>query len=576
MKDRSSNRLRIEPLVQMGMPKTVKELLENSVKFNGDKDCILEIKNKEVVHHTFFELKDDIAAIGTALQDMGLKDTHIAVLGETSYEWIATYLAVITGVGVAVPLDKELPPKALAEIINKSDSKTIAFSAAYKDEINAIKDICPNVENYILINAPAENGFISIFDLIEQGKKSIENGNTAYFDKQDDPDDVCLIIYTSGTTGPNKGVMLTHKNICKNAFDSAVYIPGESLCFMTLPNNHVYELNVNLITNLYEGICLCIGTGLKNLIRDLNIYKPEEMIVVPLYVEMFYKIIWDQAKATGKAEELKAKLAESAKLLAQGIDKTQELFQEQRAIFGGRLCEMISGGAPINPTVAQHMSLMGFDIYNGYGITECSPVVSVNMNTATDSLSAGKAYPDTKVKIAYPDENGIGEICVLGDIVMKGYYKDDEATKSSFDEDGYFKTGDYGRFDENGNLFITGRKKNLIILSNGKNVHPEEIESVVVSKMPLARESICYSKANKTLTGEVEMINFTVFIENLTEEMKQAVIAGVKAANQDLPEFKRVGAVVFADDHLPTTTTRKIRRQQVIDAHEQFTNIVLL
>ena len=575
MKDRSANMAKRQPLYDMGHLHNLKELIDRACIAFGNTESILEIKNKQIVAHKYFDIKDDINALGTAFLDMGFDNKHIALVGESSYRWIITDIAVTAGAGILTPLDKELTPPGLAYIINRCDAEVVICSKAYMDAIASIKQDCEKVKTYILLDAPAQNGFLSLDDILEKGRKLLAEGNTLYWDREPDTEAVCAILFTSGTTGPNKGVMLSQKNICKNVDNVTYVIPGDTHCLAMLPMHHAFEFNCNILTNIYLGVKLCLVSSLKDLVRDMHIYQPDECIVVPMFTEMVYKAIWDHAKAAGKTEELRAKLLKSKELLSKGIDNTDEIFAEQRALFGGKLREIICGGAPLNPKIAEQLNLMGFDIFNGYGITECSPIVSINMHTDKDPYTVGVPMPDTSVKIADANEDGIGEILVRGDIVMQGYYKDEEATKASFDSDGYFKTGDYGKLTEDGRLHITGRKKNLIILANGKNVHPEEIEQAVSLRIPQARECVVYAAKNETHAGKTDMINLAVYIEDLTEDIKSGVISELKALNQELPVFKRIGCVVFKNEKFEKTTTNKIVRQKVIDSHDSKAGIIL-
>ncbi|MBQ9832636.1 MAG: AMP-binding protein, partial [Clostridia bacterium] len=476
-------KLKLFPAERM---RDMRELVQRAAKkYNGVVAYKQYDENGDIVVYTFRQLLEDMNALGTVLTNRGYSGKHFAVIGESSYEWILSYLAVVNGVGVIVPIDKELPNDDIAKLINKADVDGIFFSKTFEGDMEDILSKCPRVKTTIILNpSEGDTKYLSQASLIDEGKALVRNGNKEYINAGIDPEVMSVIIFTSGTTGANKGVMLSHKNIMTSLHSAFTMHRFEGTSISVLPIHHTYEFNLNVLGCIYAGVTLCINDSLKHVMPNLQTYKPTFSLMVPLIVENIYKNIWREAEKSGLAAHMKQGIWFSNILRKFGIDRRRYYFKPVLDKFGGEINMIVSGAAPLRPEVVKGLDDLGISVYNGYGITECSPLVAFNCELLNVPGSVGRPIPDVQVRIAEPDEKGIGEIQVLGDNVMIGFYKDEEATKATFTDDGWFKTGDLGKFGKKGVLEIMGRQKNLIILANGKNVHPEELEDYLMDHIP--------------------------------------------------------------------------------------------
>ena len=482
-------------------------------------------KKKEIIEITAKQFKNEIECFGTYLYSQGLKDSKIALIGENSYQWILSYFSVVNGGNIIVPIDKELSNEDIADLIKQSGAVALIYADSYSD-------IADEHKHLQLFSMKDFDAYIS------EGKKLIDDGNKDFVDYEIDNKKLCSIIYTSGTTGKPKGVMLCHKNFAADIISSCenVYIAGSSM--LTLPLHHTFAFSTSVLSMLLKGVSIPINSSLRTFKQDLKDFKPQHMFLVPLYVETMYKNIWTTADEQGKTKLLKTMLKISNALRKVGIDIRRKVFKSVLDAFGGELDLIVSGGAPINEKYLKCFDDLGIKVLNGYGITECSPVVAVNRNENPVKDSVGLLLSCNEAK------EKDGEILVKGDNVMLGYYEDAEATKDAFD-DGWFKTGDLG-YIKNNHLFITGRKKNLIILSNGKNVSPEELEEKI-QLFENVIEVLVYAE-NDTITAEIYAEN-TDNIQNNINEL-----------NKSLPLYKQIQNVKFRDTEFVKTTTKKIKR----------------
>ena len=528
----------------------------------------------EVVSHTIGEFKEKRAALGTALTAMGLKGKHIAIIGETSFNWILSFYATVCGVGVAVPLDKEMTDEEISHLIEKADCDAVFCSKTYFKAAKAHMDAHPDCVCCVTFNKEvSEDRYFTIDALIEKGKSLIAEGNRDYIDSEVNPEDLCAIIFTSGTTGANKGVMLSHRNFCANVDNVIETIPTEYSSFSLLPINHVFELSCNIMVAFYMNAVIYINDSLKNILPNIQLFQPDAMNAVPLVLEGIYNGIWAKAKEGGKDEILKKLVKVSNKMRKYGIDLRHVLFKTISKSFGNRFPTLICGGAPSRKDYVTGLGDMGFRVYNGYGLTETAPSVTLNMQADKDPTSAGFALPRCEFRINEPDADGVGEIWVKGTNVFSGYYKDEEATAASFEGE-WFKTGDYGTATAEGELFVVGRKKTLIILDNGKNVFPEDIEFAVMDNLPYIREA-CALEAEKEIAGELRKIIAVVIyvepadFEGMTEEeIKKKVADDVyNDVNRKMISYKKVQDVLVVFNEFEKTTTRKVIRQKVTDAY---------
>ena len=493
---------------------------------------------------SFIEAAEEIRSVGTYLQELGFQGSHIALLGENSTEWCLSYFAIANSGNVVVPLDKELSAEDLAELIEHCGCEAIVYSEKYREQIAWFQDRggdFPEMRYFSLAQFP---------EYLEQGRKLLEAGSTLFDRAPVEPDTLACIVYTSGTSGKSKGVMLTHGNLASDVVATCKCVTARNTQIF-LPMNHTFSWASAMFAAFLYSVDAHISGSMKRIVKDLNRNKPQNISAVPLMVEMLYNGIWNNARKQGREQRLKNMVTLSHMLMTLGIDARKRLFRKIHESFGGRLETIICGGAALDDKLQRGLFDLGINVINGYGITECSPVVAVNRNHDFRFGSVGKPLPCNRVMIHGPDENGIGEIYVSGSNVMKGYYKDPEATAEAFDCE-WFKTGDYGRMDKDGFLYITGRKKNLIILANGKNVSPEELEQKL-GRIEYVREVAVYEE-NRDITAE-----FFLDEENY-RDARERLAEDVKAFNSKMPSSKNVKKIKVRDIPFEKTTTMKIKR----------------
>lgn len=536
------------PLYDFPELKTLREVISFIAdKYEDDQAFRIPRKGKQGdKYKTFREFYDEIRNFGTILLEKGFNGDRIAILGENSYKWIVSYFAVTNSGNTALPLDRELSMEELADLINRCGCKGLVFSKTFGEFADYFKENCPTVETYICMK--------EIHYLKEDGAKLIAEGNTAFDDVKVSSDDMAAIVFTSGTTGKSKGVMLTHGNIASDAYCVCRYAIGEGRGPLLLPLHHTFSITANVLAALMYGGRIHAITSLRTIQRDIVNDKSTVMIAVPTAVEMIHKKIWATAEEKGKTEIMKKGMKISRTLLKFGIDVRRKLFKEVYEGLGGEFNTVICGGAPLSRKAEDDMIDWGVTLMVGYGITECAPIVSVNRPCHFKRGSCGLIIDCNKVRVADKDSAGIGEIQVKGDNVFKGYFGDEEETRKSFTEDGWFKTGDLGYVDSDGFLFITGRSKNLIILSNGKNVSPEELEGKIIDEIPSILEAIVFEKDDKIA---IEMFLDVETYPNAKAEIQEQV----NAFNRHMPAYKKIQEIIIRDEEFPKTTTLKIKRK---------------
>lgn len=562
-------------LYNMGPCSTIKEMFVRSEAF-GDRIAVVEKIKKQDVCYTVKEFHDRVRYVGTALYELGLGGKHIGIVSENSYSWIVMFYAITCGGGVAVPIDKELSDKDISMLISKGDAVALCHSKNYKETAKLHMeqdDRCQYCFN-MTPGAKAEGGkFLTVDALAEMGKELVEAGDRRFIDKEITGDMLAAIVFTSGTTGTNKGVMLTHFNFSSNVDGLLEFLGPEQSTMSILPMNHVYELSCSILTAIYMYGVIYINDSLKNILPNINDFKPTAMAVVPLVLEAIYNGIWAKAEASGKADVMRKAIKVSNKLLEIGIDIRPIVFKQIKENFGGQFPTMSCGGAPARADHIKNLSELGFNIISGYGMTEASPTITLHKNGRKKPLCAGRAFPRAQFRIDSPDEDGIGEIQVKGDNVTQGYYKDEEATKASFTEDGWFKTGDYGRVDEDGELYITGRKKFLIILPNGENIFPETVESNIMENLLYAVEVVAFEEKVEILGRENVVMSAAVYVDKnklkgmTDEEIIEKTKADVAASNKGQPAYRKVQNVYVSFEEFEKNSTRKVIRQKVIDRY---------
>jgi long-chain acyl-CoA synthetase len=525
----------------------------------------------EVVKVGFPQWRDDVRNLGTALIAKGLREKNIALIGENSYGWCCSYFAVMAIGSVLVPVDKELAPEDIAGIIDATGCVAAIVGKTSRAKFDALLSAgsCPSVGTVILVEPSPEADFpgrevFSLQQLEEEGGALFAAGNNAYYDYEIDPRRLASIVYTSGTTGKGKGVMLSQTNIGQDMTLGMYNFALTSKSLHVLPPHHTFGSTVNYVGHLAQGVEVYISSGLKHVSEEIREQQPTHLILVPAFLEVMHKKIWDGARKSGKTGLLKTMMSVSNGLRKVGIDVRRKLFKSILEPFGGKLEMVICGGAKLDEEIIRTFDAIGITIMNGYGITECAPLISCNRNLYQKAGSVGLPIFDLRVKIDEPDANGEGEICVKGPNVMLGYFNNPEATAEVFDKDGYFHTGDFGRLDEEGWIYITGRKKNLIILSNGKNVYPEELEADI-QKIEGVLEVVVYAGESR-LNKDKETIVAEIFPDADVLQAKgiqdpQAYFEEqVKKLNAKLPPYKIIKRVKLRDVEFQKNTSRKIIR----------------
>ena len=543
---------------------TINEMLELAVKEDGDKIAFKYKVKDDVKEVTYKEFQNDTIYLGTALHSLGIKDTHVAVIGDNSYNWITVYLTILKSHNVLVPVDKELPTKDIITVLSHSDSEVLFYAKKFEKCIEELKTNLPNIKYFIGFEEKTDSEkVLSYSKLMEKGKNLYENGDTSYSSiKKTDTNKLKMLVYTSGTTGMAKGVMLSEHNLRSCIYYGLQVATVFTTSLSVLPYHHTYEAVAGLLVALHHRCTICINDNLKAVLKNLQLFKPDYIYVVPAFAEIFYKKIWSNAKESGKDKILKVMIKVSNGLRKVGIDLRKTLFKSVHQAFGGNLQEIVCGGAPIRPELGKFFTDIGINLLNGYGITECSPLVSVNPNDFNDPSTVGIVLPCCDIKFENVTPDGDGEICVKGDIVMMGYYKNPELTKQVL-KDGWFNTGDYGRFNDKNQLIINGRKKNLIVLENGKNVFPEEIENYLMG-IPYIQEVVVSGIKNKIgaetgLCAEV-YLNADKVKELEITDPEASLKKDIAAVCKGLPVYKHIGKIVIRKKEFEKTTTNKIKR----------------
>ncbi len=511
----------------------LQELVRYCAESYKEKTAFNYLEKKDEIRKSYQTFFEDIAALCCYFIECGYNRTHIALLGENSYEWLVCFFAIVNSDNVVVPLDKESGQADMSKIINKSDTTVMIHSDDYTEEAEAN-------ENITLINMKDLAGIISDHKTDKCKDLSVYDTITV------DNEAMCALFYTSGTTSEPKGVMLSHKNIVCDTIATSKSVRVADPSLLTLPLHHTYGFVASVTIPMLIGSSIFINSSTRYLIRDINHIKPEYIAVVPLIAEVMYKKIWESAQSSGKDKLLKKLMKISDVLCKAGIDLRRKLFSSVIDGFGGNLKILVIGGAAIDPAIVRCFNSFGIKALVGYGITECSPVVSTVRNKHYCPESVGTVHPGVNVRIAD------GEIQVKGDTVFAGYYKNPEATAEAFDGE-WFKTGDIGEI-KNGFLHITGRIKNLIILSNGENISPEELEAKISGEVPGINEIVVYEK-NGSIVAEI-------FPKICDEKAKREIENSIFEFNKNLPVYKQIKEVIFRDLEFPKTSSKKIKRTQ--------------
>ncbi|NLM10336.1 MAG: AMP-binding protein [Clostridiaceae bacterium] len=552
----------------------LRDMVKQTTELNpGCSAFTLKDSNGNFTSITYEKFLESLDVFGTALLDLGLKNTKIAVMSENRYEWCLTYLAVVNGVGVIVPLDKELPINEMASLLSRSEASAIITSASYIDIFIKIKKDLPDLKYIISMDSIDEgkkDEILLMSDLMEKGQNLVESGNREYIDAEINPEEMSMLIFTSGTTDKSKGVMLSHKNICHDIMGVSQLLTADNRdsILSILPLHHTYECTAGFLTMVYLGVSIGFCEGLRHISKNLQEYKPSIIMSVPLILESVYNRIEKKARKENKYLKFRFGLFIASLLAKLGFkDIQRKLFNEVHENLGGNLRLIISGASALNPKISKAFRAMGFNLLQGYGLTECSPIVTVNRLEEYKDGSVGLPLAGVEVKIQNPGKDKIGEILVRGDNVMLGYYKNEEATREVL-KDGWLYTGDYGRIDRDGFLYVTGRKKNVIVTKNGKNIYPEDIE-LYLNQSPYILESLVYGVSDPE-DGETKVCaqivpNSETIEEELgrlpsEEELHKIILAEVKKVNKKLSSYKRIRHFDIRKEEFEKTTTKKIKR----------------
>ena len=522
---------------------------------------------------TYNQFLGDINALGTKLINMGLSGKKIAIISENRYEWCLAYMAIACGTGVVVPLDKQLPPNELETLIVRSGVEAIFYSEKYDEVMQDIKQRkITDLRYYISMDLKKrENGIYSQKELVEKGRELIEKGNRKFLEARINNDTMGFMIFTSGTTAMSKAVMLSHKNIVTNLMDIAtvLYVGEKDILLSFLPLHHTFECTVGFLYPISRGASIAYCEGIRHIANNIKEYQITAMISVPALYENIYKRLMKNIEKKGKLQEVERMMKLTNMLSKVGMDFKRIVFKEILDGLGGKLRLLVNGAAALSPEVEKGFNDLGITTVQGYGLTETSPVISAGTDFEQEVGSVGKVFPNVKIKILNKDENGVGEIYVKGPTVMLGYYQNEEATKEVLDK-GWFNTGDLGYVDKKGFLFLCGRKKSVIVLKNGKNVFPEEIETVI-NKIDGVKESFVYGRPDEEDEIDLKICAKIVYDKEIVkdmynaeteEEVKEALWEIIKEVNKTMPAYKYIKEITVTEEELIKTTTQKIKRHE--------------
>lgn len=550
--------------------KNVKEIIKDAV--SKYPDCVaftIKNKNGKNVSYkkiTYKELNEDINAFGTELLSIGLKGKRVAIIGKNRYEWILSYVTILNGVGIAIPLDKGLPEQEIITSLQRSKADVIIFEENMADLMKKIKDEnTTNLKTYILMDNIEKYDFLNIPKIIEKGKEEVKKGNKEYINAEIDNNKMSVILFTSGTTSLAKAVMISHRNIASNVaalrYEQPFCSTDTNIAF--LPFHHMYGSTCILLM-ISAGVNNVFCDGLRHIQENLKEYKVSVFVCVPLILEAMHKKIMHTIDKTGQRKKFEFGKKLSQALLKVGIDIRRKIFKTVLDELGGEVRAVISGAAALNKQVAEDFNAFGIYTVEGYGLTETAPVVAGENIHTMGHNSVGKPLCNVEVKIEDPNEEGIGEIAVKGPNVMLGYYENEEDTKAVL-KDGWFYTGDLGYYNKKGYLCIAGRQKSVIVLKNGKNIYPEEIETLI-NTLPYVEESMVfgYPKGDDLIISAKIVYNKEYFKNTSKEDIEDRVWKDIKDINKELTIFKHIKKIIVTDEPMIKTTTAKVKRFEEI------------
>ena len=556
----------------------LKDMLNKTRELYGDRPGYkIKIGKGQYKTYTHNEIRDMINYLGTALISLGLKGKRIGVIGENRYEWELAYLSVVCGVGIVVPMDKSLPANELEEVIERSEVEAIFYSKKYEETIKKIKYSEKNkLKHLISMDTDIhDEGIYSEKELIEKGKELLDSGNKEYINAKINPEEMRIMLFTSGTTSKSKVVALSHKNLISNVMDyaSVVDVDSNDRILSFLPLHHVYECTVGMLVSLYVGAERAFCDGIRHIVENLNEYKITYAAFVPAIYELMYKNIWKMIEKKGKVEETKQLMQEYKD---KSMQEKKEVFKEIHDMYGGCIKLFITGAAALDKEVIETFRNWGLNLCQAYGLTETSPIIGIETNEYHRVGSIGKPIPHVQARIDEADDDGVGELVVKGPNVMLGYYNDKKATNSVM-EDGWFHTGDLARIDEDGYIFICGRRKSVIVLKNGKNIYPEEMEGLV-NKIEGVKESFIFGKQQTDDKDNIKIHVKIVFDKDIMkeaykveseEDIYRVLTEKIKEVNSVMPKYKAIRGIIVSDEPLIKTTTGKIKRQANLEEIEK-------
>lgn len=517
---------------------------------------------------TYEQFGKDVKSFSTALLDLGLKQKRVIVIGNNRYEWCVSYLAVTTGNMIVAPLDKSLPENEILSLIRRSDADAVIFSGNFESTMLKAKQMQDsNVKILISMDKPEHEDIYSFSSLLEKGEELIKNGDKRYDEIKIDENEMSIMLFTSGTTSLSKIVMLSQKNICSNftAYYNHFRLYPTDTLLSFLPIHHTFESSITFLYGVYCGVTIAFCDGLKYIQSNLKEYKVSVFVAVPLVMETMYKRIMKIIDEKGKSKAINFITKISNGLLKIHIDIRKNVFKQILDQLGGNLRVVLYGAAAMDVETIHGFNNWGIELIQGYGLTETSPVLAAESERLHKPGSIGYPLWNVEIRMKDPDENGEGEIQAKGPNIMLGYYGNEEKTKEVL-QDGWFTTGDYGYIDKDGCIFITGRKNDLIVLRNGKNVYPQELE-LLINKLPYVAESMVYSrdesKTDTMLCAKIvydkDMIKES-FADAKEEEYHELVWKQVKEINQTVPSYKHIKSIIMTDEPMEKTTTQKVKR----------------
>lgn len=553
--------------------KNLREVINNSVKLYSDKNAFIikEKKEKDVSYKniTYKEFKKDIDSLGTALLNLGLKGKRVAVISKNRYEWAVSYLAVLNGVGIVVPLDKSLPPQEIKSLLERSKADAVIFESNYIDVMKEIREENSKLTKFICMDDTTNEEFMSYKKIVEEGRTSLEGGNDEYLNAEIDAEKMSVILFTSGTTSLSKAVMLSHRNIASNiyALNTIVKIYDTDVNLAFLPFHHTFG-STGLLFFLSNGAANAFCDGLKYIAQNLAEYKVSVFVCVPLLLEAMYKKIMKQVEKQGKTKTVETGIKLTKALRKVGIDVRRKVFKEIIDNLGGNLRLAVSGAAAIDKKVAEGFNDFGIKAIQGYGLTETAPVLCAENDKFIEYGSVGFPMVNVEVEIDNPNEEGIGELKAKGPNVMLGYYENEEATNEVL-KDGWFYTGDLAYISKKGAIHITGRKKNVVVLKNGKNIYSEEIE-LLINNLIYVKESMVFGlPKDDDLLLSAKIVYDEEYIKSnypdiSEKELKEKVWQDIKEINQTLVTYKHIKHIIVTNKEMIKTTTAKIKRFEEI------------